>query len=205
MSVNSHSRAAEPRKRPRQARSRAMVARILDAAALEFETHGYRSTTTNGVAEAAGVSVGSLYQYFPNKDALLVGLAERHLDEAVPRLDALGAALEAAEPAVEPLCRAIVTEVVALNRSDRLHRLLWEAPRTAELEDRLTALERTTAVALESHLHRLGHPADVVPTRARLLVTVVEAAAHAVRPDDDHVRQIDEIVRACVGIVRPRP
>ena len=71
---------AEPRKRPRQRRSTETVARMLDAAARIYDERGYRATTTNNVAEEAGVSIGSLYQYFPNKDALLVALADRHLD-----------------------------------------------------------------------------------------------------------------------------
>lgn len=59
------------RKRPRQARSRQMVDRLLGAAAQVFIEGGFEAATTNRIAEAAGVSVGSLYQFFPNKLALL--------------------------------------------------------------------------------------------------------------------------------------
>ena len=80
MSVNSHPGShAEPRKRPVQARSRQTVESILAAAARILAERGYLATTTNDVAEAAGVSIGSLYQYFPNKDSLLVALEERRL------------------------------------------------------------------------------------------------------------------------------
>ncbi len=68
----------KPRKAPRQARSRHTVDAILDAAARVFAQEGYAATTTNRVAEVAGVSIGSLYQYFPNKDALIVALHHRH-------------------------------------------------------------------------------------------------------------------------------
>ena len=68
-----------PRKRPRQQRSQATWAAILDAATQLFQRLGYAGTTTNRVAELAGVSIGSLYQYFPDKDALLLALAERHI------------------------------------------------------------------------------------------------------------------------------
>lgn len=63
-----------PRKRPRQTRSTQMVSDILEAAVRVLEREGARRFTTARVAEAAGVSVGSLYQYFPNKEAILFRL-----------------------------------------------------------------------------------------------------------------------------------
>src|SRR4051794_7785660 len=73
--------ALKPRRRPSQERSRETVDAIVEAAARVFEGHGYAAGTTNRIAERAGVSVGSLYQYFPNKDAILVALMRRHLDD----------------------------------------------------------------------------------------------------------------------------
>jgi AcrR family transcriptional regulator len=68
---------AEPRKRPTQARSRAAVAAMLEAAARIIETRGCAALTTNHVAERSGFSIGSLYQYFPSKEALLAELLRR--------------------------------------------------------------------------------------------------------------------------------
>jgi AcrR family transcriptional regulator len=65
------------RKTPRQARSLVTVGIILDAAALVLVEEGYDRATTNRIAERAGVSIGSLYQYFPNRDALLGALHRR--------------------------------------------------------------------------------------------------------------------------------
>ncbi len=84
--MNSHLRTfpvaiPTPRKVPRQARARATVDAILDAAARLLVEQGYADTTTNSVAEIAGVSIGSLYQYFPNKDALIVALHRRHAQQ----------------------------------------------------------------------------------------------------------------------------
>src|SRR6185295_18754704 len=70
-----------PRKRPVQARSQRTVDAVLKAAAQVFTRRGYAGATTNHIAERAGVSVGSLYEYFPSKDALLVALMEAHLAE----------------------------------------------------------------------------------------------------------------------------
>jgi len=66
------------RKAPRQERSKVMVEAILEAAAEIFAELGYARATTNKIAERAGVSVGSLYQYFPNKDSLISSLYEVH-------------------------------------------------------------------------------------------------------------------------------
>lgn len=66
--------AANQRKQPSQERSRETVAVILEAAARILESRGLEGYNTNAVAEKAGVSIGSLYQYFPGKDALTIAL-----------------------------------------------------------------------------------------------------------------------------------
>ncbi|MDJ0498824.1 MAG: TetR/AcrR family transcriptional regulator [Acidimicrobiia bacterium] len=178
-----------------------MVDRILEAAARIFVEQGYHETTTNHVAEAAGVSVGSLYQYFPNKDALLVGLAERHVAEAVVGLGAVAGELRAAAPGVEATCRAFVTAAVAVNQPDQLHHILWTAPRTAALQETLHELDRLLMEEVSWHLQRFGHPADLAPLRAALLVTSVSAVIHE-HPQGD-VRD-EELVRFCVAYVNNR-
>jgi AcrR family transcriptional regulator len=70
-----------PRKLPTQERSQARVERILDAAAEVVEKVGYEAATTNEIAARAGTSIGSLYQFFPNKAALLHALALRYMEE----------------------------------------------------------------------------------------------------------------------------
>lgn len=202
MSVNSHSAYhAEPRKRPVQKRSRALVDRVLDEAARIFEEWGYAGTTTNHVAEAAGISIGSLYQYFPNKDALLVGLAERHLAESVPQIEALACWLRDERPPVEETCRILVVAAGELNRSDRLHRLLWQAPRTPALAERLAALEGKLVDEVEWHLVRFGHPEAQARLRAQIVVEAVEAGVHGGDPDDDFDARMEELVRLAVAYV----
>jgi AcrR family transcriptional regulator len=67
----------KPRKAPRQTRSEETVASIIEAAAQVLESEGFEGFNTNAVARRAGVSIGSLYQYFPGKDALTVALIRR--------------------------------------------------------------------------------------------------------------------------------
>jgi len=67
----------EPRKIPRQGRSRATVDAILDACAEGLASRGYEALTTNAISERAGVSIGTLYEYFPNREAISAALAGR--------------------------------------------------------------------------------------------------------------------------------
>ncbi|HEY4372634.1 MAG TPA: TetR/AcrR family transcriptional regulator [Burkholderiales bacterium] len=69
-----------PRKAPVQKRSQVTVDAIIEAAARIFVREGYPNATTNRIAELAGVSVGSLYEYFPNKASLLAALVERQAE-----------------------------------------------------------------------------------------------------------------------------
>ncbi|MBB1626025.1 TetR/AcrR family transcriptional regulator [Achromobacter sp. UMC71] len=77
----------QPRKSPRQQRSQQTVETILQATARVLAQHGYAGTNTNLIAETAGVSVGSLYQYFPNKNALIAALHDRHDNQMLDVID----------------------------------------------------------------------------------------------------------------------
>ena len=202
---NSHSTTSvEPRKRPVQARSRAMYARILDEAARIFDELGYHATTTNAVADAAEVSVGSLYQYFPNKDALLVALAERHLDEVRPLVVAMADHLRAQAPDVEQLSRELVDAAMRWNDTDRLHELLWRAPRSPALVERLGELDAVMIDELRWHLERLGHPHELAGLRAQLVVTTLEAVAHSQPIEHDRTQQAVELTRLCATYLAAR-
>lgn len=79
----------KPRKLPKQARAQYMVNVILEATARILAKRGYAGTNTNLIAAEAGVSVGSIYQYFPNKDALISALHERHAEQMSEIIDAV--------------------------------------------------------------------------------------------------------------------
>ncbi len=106
------------RKQPRQERSRIMVDAILQAAAEVFADFGYAATTTNKIATRAGVSVGSLYQYFPNKDALLHELLKRHHADVDQVLATALTRLADPATALEDGMRQLVTDLVTLHRAD---------------------------------------------------------------------------------------
>lgn len=118
--------AAKPYRPPVQERSRHTVACILEAAVQVFEEHGHAAGTTARIAERAGVSVGTLYQYFPNKDAVLAALAEQHVAEAAAMIPPLLARLADGVPLRAGLEQVVRTVVGAHRQNPRLHRLLYE-------------------------------------------------------------------------------
>jgi AcrR family transcriptional regulator len=73
--------AKPPRRVPRQERGERRVAEVLDAAAAVIAEVGYEAATMTAVAERAGASIGAVYQYFPNKDAIVIALREQYGDE----------------------------------------------------------------------------------------------------------------------------
>jgi AcrR family transcriptional regulator len=116
-----------PRKRPRQERSRATVETVLAATARILVKRGWDGLSTNAVAEAAGVSIGSLYQYFPNKEALVAALIEKHVEDMssallselarvarLPMAQAVRAVIELTikAHAIEPALHQVLTEQV---------------------------------------------------------------------------------------------
>lgn len=196
--------ATAPRKMPRQERSRAMVETILAATARVLTREGFDKLSTNRVAEVAGVSVGSLYQYFPSKEALVAALVERHAEEMLAVLRGLVASAGAAP--VEEATRAVVKALVEAHAvAPRLHRVIMEqVPRTGRLgrlhgvEDEVMKMVRGY---LEAHRDELAVPD--LDTAAFVAVTAVEGLTHSAviyapeRLCDELL--IDEIVRLVVG------
>jgi len=174
-------RRLKPRKRPLQRRSRFTVDQILEAAARVFAERGYAGATTNHIAERAGVSIGSVYQYFPNKDAILVALHARHMESAS---ELLGRMMEEAlreKQAPEHLLRRFVRQVIEMHAGEPAlhHVLLYEAPRTAELSAKLHAIEDGMAHAVARMLaERGGISGSHARHAAYLVVHVVENMAH---------------------------
>lgn len=177
-----------PRKRPVQSRSQATVDAILDGAARILVRDGYGAFTTNRVAAAAGVSVGSLYQYFPNKEALLGELKARHIAALERGIDAALATVDDA-----PLAR-IVTRVVAANVAAHLldpalHRVLsTEVPHLGP-SDAADAFARRTAARVRALLEARRAELAVrdLDLAVYLFMRTVEATIHEAvteRPDD---------------------
>lgn len=97
------------RKQPRQARSRLMVDSLIDATALTIAEHGLANATTARIAETAGISIGSLYQYFDSKEQLYAALLDRIVAELMAVVDRRSAAL--ARQTLSEWVRGLLDEV----------------------------------------------------------------------------------------------
>ena len=198
-----------PRKAPRQQRSQETYDAILDAAAQLFERLGYAGATTNKIAERAGVSIGSLYQYFPNKDALLYALGERHVRALSERLEALFGTLRENPPTLEDGVRVLYEALADLHRHDpHLHRLLYDqAPRPPEAAAQLRKIQAMWAAEAEWHLRRLGVGAPDPGITAMLLVQAAEAQVHGAMLEPPPGRRPEQCIEAaialCVKSLRP--
>ncbi|MGH7125597.1 MAG: TetR/AcrR family transcriptional regulator [Stellaceae bacterium] len=197
-----------PRKEPRQARAQATLEAVLSAAAQVLVEEGFERATTNRIAEVAGVSVGSLYQYFPNKEAIVNALVERHEGEMFEQLAGMAATLEHA-----PLEEAIATYVRAMLKvhatSPKLHEVLTRQMPSldpAKLLAMQSRVEMVVRIYLEKHRARL-RPMNV-ELAAFLLSTSVEAVSHMAiiqRPEVLRDRAFaDELTQLVLGYLLRR-
>jgi AcrR family transcriptional regulator len=131
------------RRRPVQRRSRQTVEWVLEGAARVFRAEGF-GATTNRIAAASGIGIGTLYEYFPNKQALLFALAERHV---VAAEQGVARAL-AAQPATPELLAALQAAIVASHRYPSQALELATGAAAGGLRDRALALRRRVLAEL---------------------------------------------------------
>ena len=191
-----------PRKQPKQRRASVTVEAILTATARILVRDGFERATTNRIADEAGVSVGSLYQYFPNKEALVAVLMERHVREMYAVLER-----EIARLSSLPLRRAVRELVDLMVQAHavepKLHRVFAEqVPRVGQLK-RIVEVERRFEMLTRDVLERLGdrvRPRNLAMA-AFVVIQAVEALTHAAvlyHPDklgsDEFTDEVVELV-----------
>ncbi len=169
----------KPRKNASQERSRATVDALVEATARILVSEGFDKASTNRIAERAGVSVGSLYQYFPSKEAIVGAVIDRHNQELM-RVVRKALAETSALP-VKQAVRKLVTVAVEAHRIDpKLHRVLAEQiPRTGRLENAAIFNREIYALFrayLEAHSKELR--AVDLDLAAFVCVTSIEALTH---------------------------
>jgi len=177
--MSSDQRRLQPRKRPRQVRAELTRRRILAAAARVFTEHGYAGGTTNRIAEQAGISIGSLYQYYPNKDAILVELLIEHIEAGAAAAERQ--VREERPATLEQAVRGFVRAAVETHGDDPqlLRVYLEQTPRSGELRDRIAQYEREHVARVRDLLDSIDEVrvADT-GTAARLVVSTIEFVVH---------------------------
>jgi AcrR family transcriptional regulator len=205
--------ATNPRKSASQARSRQTVDALLEATARVLVKDGYDRASTNKIAAVAGVSIGSLYQYFPSKEALVAAVIDRHMNASLQVVRA--ALVKVATKPIGVAARELVSVMIDAHRvNPKLHRVLVEqTPRTGKLEN-VEAIEREAYAMVRAYLEAHRDELDVADPdlAAFVCVTAVEALTHAAivrRPEsltgEKAERLIEDVTRLVVRYLQKSP
>jgi AcrR family transcriptional regulator len=166
------------RRTPLQARSRKRHQALLEAAALVFAERGFEAATTEEIAARAGTSIGSLYQFFPNKLALFEALAQRYLDAARVVYEQL-LSDEMLERPWSQLLDTVIDGFAALQQSEPGFRAVWMNFQLygvyAEADEALyrVFVDRTQALIA-------AHSPGLPPLQRRVVATLVVQVISAV-------------------------
>lgn len=197
---------SRPVRTPKQARSRQTRDRVVAAAIAVFEEHGYDATTTAAIARRAGIGVGTLYAYFPDKRKIMLEV----LDGTVAAMSAM--VVEALEPdrwregGPRAHVRAVIEAVMGSRLvSPGIQRILWERHlRDPEFRDAVLAIEHRVRAALERLFAELEADGRMRPVSPHAAAFVVHAAVEWIssrlvlgEADVAH----DEVVEAATDMV----
>lgn len=195
-----------PRKSASQKRSHLTVNALLEATARILVREGFDKASTNHIAEVAGVSVGSLYQYFPCKEALVAALIDRHNQKVMRAVR--GELAEAVNLPIEQAVRKLVAVAVKAHRIDpKLHRVLAEQiPRVGRLE-KVETFNRENYALFRAYLESRRDEIRAVDLglAAFVCVTSIEALTHTavlhqeLVSDEAMVALVEEATRLVVG------
>ncbi len=196
-----------PRRDPQQARSRARVDAILDAADAVFLEMSYAEATTNHVAARAGTSIGSLYRFFPNKEALLVALAERYGDRMREIAVALADPTAAERTLEERVSAGIETFNAFLLANPGFRTVIEQAQNPALQAGRRDHQQAMAGIigAQQARLHP-GLPEDEQRVVALVTETVLGALQMLSLSGDETLRRavLEEAKRMVSGYLRAR-
>ncbi|MEZ6006153.1 MAG: TetR/AcrR family transcriptional regulator [Planctomycetota bacterium] len=204
-----------PRRKPSQQRAKASVDAIVEACAQVLVRDGWEAVTTQTLADRAGVSVGTLYQYFADRDAVLAALRERIMAEQLAAVASVMSEVRETRPGFEAALDRLMDTVFAVVsvRPELMRRLLLESPPDAleaidaVWKERANQLVRGVLYAGAARI-RPGN----VDVMATLLVSAVFGAVRDVvahRPDllltPDFRSELTELVRRYLGPDAPPP
>jgi len=186
------------RRKPRQARAQDTVEVIFEATAQILRRKGRAALNTNYIAECAGISVGTLYQYFPDKEAILIAIARRELE--ADHTAVMKAISEPAEPGADRVRLAIRALIARFRRSREVRRIAIETLITEGYGDELATSVQKAAQMVGAHEDRFlpGRTNAVSPTSlfviTRAISGVLRSASQEQSPLLDSQQFEDELV-----------
>ena len=155
------------RKTPSQTRAMRTVDTLFEAATRILASEGEAGFTTNRIAERAGFSIGTLYQYFPSKEAIVVALVRRHRDRVLRELDVMLERCVAGEYGAEHALRLYLRHIVdAFGRGQKAQRLLARLGWQLDAPAAIVAAMDDGAERIRAALARLDDPELPVPDDA---------------------------------------
>jgi AcrR family transcriptional regulator len=194
-------------RKPRQERARHKIELILEAAIRLLDKGGLAMLTTNAVADTAGVSIGTLYQYFPNKEAILEALADREMAELSARVLAVLQDQSVTSPR-DRISRILHAVTSGYGERQRVQRLVMEASLARGATRVAPLIERI--LALLTSENRPPNAASMTEAEAFVLTNAFVGIFRAMimRPDPSvpAQEQIDEAMgRLLTSFVQHRP
>ncbi|WP_211239605.1 TetR/AcrR family transcriptional regulator [Jiangella gansuensis] len=192
----------------RQARGERRIEQIVAAAAEVFAAAGYEAATTNAIAAQAGISPGSLYQFFANKDQIARALAERYVDELGAAQAAAFETIDLAQAPLAGMIEAVIGPLVEFNLANRGFKALFARadmpPTLTEAVAPLHAALLGRVVALLS-LRAPELPAAVVERAAVVSIQIVRAMMPLIVAAEDTERDalVGELRAALHGYLAP--
>ena len=200
------------RKRPTQSRSRALVDAVEQACLRILDEGGEQTLTVARISEVSGVAVGSIYQYFPNKDAIVTLLYERVLDQESEQLlrmreGLIGVPLASALRDIFANIIRVETRLFKLNKAfhlryhSALHLGMWRGPYRTTSE----FIEATWLPLLHLYEHEITteHPALAAYLVGQGLRSVIQSVLEDIPAQLEHPDLVESLVAMAMGCLRP--
>jgi len=182
----------EPRKEPKQQRSRQTYQVILQGAAKILRRDGFQKFSTNKVAEESGVSIGSLYQYFPSKEAIIAALIDQLFEGEYARMKE-GLENESPNTAARDVIRQMLSAYFNVNFEDlSFRRSLIELVSTVDKAQVAISFHRSMAEMMLKYIRTNFKAANDVDQETVLFMLTYMLKASAISSIDENLKNIDK-------------
>ncbi|RYZ83874.1 MAG: TetR/AcrR family transcriptional regulator, partial [Proteobacteria bacterium] len=192
MSKRKSGSGVEPRKEPKQQRSRQTYQVILQGAAQILRRDGFQKFSTNKVAEESGVSIGSLYQYFPSKEAIVAALIDQLFEGEYARMKT-GLENESPNTAARDVIRQMLSAYFNINFDDMaFRRALIELVSTVDKAQVAISFHRSMAEMMLKYIHTHFSPAVDQDQETVLFMLTYMLKASAISSIDGNLQNVDK-------------